>query len=369
MTSVLETKVLFPIVGIGASAGGLEAFEKFFTNMPPDTGMAFVLVQHLDPTHKSILSELIKRYTSMKVLEVEDGMSVEPNCVYVIPPNRYIGILHGKLHLLEPTELPGHRTPIDYFFRTLAEDQKENSICIVLSGTGTEGALGLRTVKGEGGMGMVQDPESAKYDGMPRNAISTGLADYILPVEEMPGQLIAYVRHSILKVTGKPAEITLKDADQLEKIFIMVRSQTGHDFSHYKQNSVLRRIKRRMAVNRIAELSGYVRYVQEQPGEADNLFKDLLIGVTNFFRDKEAFEVLREKVIPKLFENRSPDRPIRIWVPGCATGEEAYTIAILCRDFMDSLKKSFSVQVFATDLNNEAIETCKAGHLSGKHFH
>jgi two-component system CheB/CheR fusion protein len=360
--SVQETQGLFPIVGIGASAGGLDAFQKFFTNMPPDTGMAFVLVQHLDPTHKSLLSELIKRYTRMKVLEVEDGMLVEPNSVFVIPPNRYMGILHGKLHLLEPTALPGHRTPIDYFFRTLAEDQKENAICVVLSGTGTEGTLGLRTVKGEGGMGMVQDPESAKYDGMPRNAISTGLADYILPVEEMPKQLIEYVRHAIIKVPGKPAELTLKDADHLEKIFIIVRSQTGHDFSHYKQNTVLRRIERRMAVNRITELSRYVRYVQEQPGEADNLFKDLLIGVTNFFRDKEAFSVLREKVIPKLFENTSSDRPIRIWVPGCATGEEAYTIAILCRDFMESLEERFSVQVFATDLNNEAIETARLGN-------
>jgi two-component system, chemotaxis family, CheB/CheR fusion protein len=225
-----ETKVIFPIVGIGASAGGLEAFEKFFTNLPPDTGMAFVLVQHLDPTHKSILSELIKRYTSMKVVEVEDGMLVEPNSVFVIPPNRYMGILHGKLHLLEPTALPGHRAPIDYFFRTLAEDQKENAICIVLSGTGTEGTLGLRTVKGEGGMGMVQDPESAKYDGMPRNAISTGLADYVLPAEEMPEQLIAYARQAIIKVLGKPVEVTSKEADHLGKIFMIVRSQTATIF-------------------------------------------------------------------------------------------------------------------------------------------
>ena len=356
-----ETKVIFPIVGIGASAGGLEAFEKFFTNLPPDTGMAFVLVQHLDPTHKSILSELIKRYTSMKVVEVEDGMLVEPNSVFVIPPNRYMGILHGKLHLLEPTALPGHRTPIDYFFRTLAEDQKENAICIVLSGTGTEGTLGLRTVKGEGGMGMVQDPGSAKYDGMPRNAIATGLADYILPAEQMPEQLIEYARHAIIRVPGKPTEVTSREADHLGKIFMIVRSQTGHDFSDYKQNTVLRRIERRMAVNRITELSRYVRYVQDQPGEAHNLFKDLLIGVTNFFRDKEAFAALREKVIPNLFANRNTDLPIRIWVPGCATGEEPYTVAILCRDFLHGLKNGFLVQIFATDLNNEAIETARLG--------
>jgi two-component system, chemotaxis family, CheB/CheR fusion protein len=360
--SALQTQAVFPIVGIGASAGGLDAFEKFFTNMPSDTGMAFVLVQHLDPTHKSILSQLITRYTRMKVLEVEDGILVEPNSVFVIPPNRYMGILNGKLHLLEPTSLPGHRTPIDYFFRTLAEDQKENAICIVLSGTGTEGTLGLRAIKGEGGMGMVQDPESAKYDGMPRNAITTGLADYILPVEAMPEQLIAYARHAIIRVPGTPARVTPKEADHLEKIFMIVRSQKGHDFSHYKKNTVLRRIERRMAVNRITDLSRYVRYVQEQPAEADTLFKDLLIGVTNFFRDKEAFDVLRERVIPKLFENRNAARSIRIWVPGCATGEEPYTIAILCRDFMRSLKDRISVQIFATDLNDEAIETARLGN-------
>ena len=361
-SSILGAETVFPIVGIGASAGGLDAFEKFFTNMPSDAGMAFVLIQHLDPTHKSILSQLITRYTRMKVLEVHDGMLVEPNSVFVIPPNRYMGILNGKLHLLEPTALPGHRTPIDYFFRTLAEDQKENAICLVLSGTGTEGTLGLRAIKGEGGMGMVQDPESAKYDGMPRNAISTGLADYVLPVEEMPEQLIAYARHAIIRVPGKPAEVTPKEADHLEKIFMIVRSQKGHDFSRYKKNTVLRRIERRMAVNRITELSRYVRYVQEQPAEADTLFKNLLIGVTNFFRDKEAFEALREKVIPKLFENRSVDRPIRIWVPGCATGEEPYTIAILCKDFLRGLKDRFSVQIFATDLNNEAVETARLGN-------
>src|SRR5208283_2561410 len=184
----------FPIVGIGASAGGLEAFEQFFTNMPPDTGMAFVLIQHLDPTHKSILTNLIRRYTSMNVVEIQDGSKVEPNTIFVIPPNRYLGILHGKLHLMEPTAAPGHRTPIDFFFRSLAEDQKEKGICIVLSGTGTEGTLGLRAIKGEGGMAMVQTPDSAKYDGMPRSAVATELADYVVAVDKMPEQLIAYIQ-------------------------------------------------------------------------------------------------------------------------------------------------------------------------------
>jgi two-component system CheB/CheR fusion protein len=356
-----ETGFHLPIVAIGASAGGLEAFEQFFTNMPPNSGMAFVLVQHLDPTHKSILTELVRRYTAMTVLQVEDGMAVAPDTVFVIPPNRYLAILHGNLHLLEPTELPGLRTPIDYFFRSLAEDQKEKAICIVLSGTGTEGALGLRTVKGEGGMGMVQDPDSAKYDGMPRNAIATGLADYILPPAKMPEQLILYVHHALTKSPGKADVHVPTDKDLLEKIFILVRSQTGHDFSYYKQNTILRRIDRRMAINQITRLSDYVRYLQEVPREADILFKELLIGVTSFFRDKEAFEALRDKAIPKLVENRSQDDPIRIWVPGCATGEEAYTIAILCRDVIESLKQTSTVQIFATDIDNEAIEAARQG--------
>jgi len=351
----------FPIVGIGASAGGLEAFDQFFTHMPPDTGMAFVLIQHLDPKHKSILSELVRRYTRMPVREVEDGMSVEPNSVYVIPPNRNMAILHRKLHLLEQSDISGLRTPIDFFFRSLAEDLKDKAICIVLSGTGTEGAMGLRAVKGEGGMAMAQDAESAKYDGMPRSAIGTGLVDYILPPEKMADQLIRYVRHATGDVSAITTDAADKDGGLLQKIFILIRSQTGHDFSYYKQNTILRRIERRMAVNQISGLPAYVRYMQDDPREAVILFKELLIGVTNFFRDKEAFEALRNKVIPRLFENRSPDNPLRIWVPGCSTGEEAYSIAILCQDFMGTAGKNLSVQMFATDIDNAAIESARLG--------
>jgi two-component system, chemotaxis family, CheB/CheR fusion protein len=354
-----ETGADYPIVGIGASAGGLEAFEQFFTNMPSENGMAFVLVQHLDPLHKSILSDLLGRYTTMKVMEVRDEIRVEPNKVFVIPPNRYMAIMHRKLHLLEPTETHGLRTPIDFFFRSLAEDQKEKAICIVLSGTGTEGALGLRAVKGEGGMAMVQDPASSKYDGMPRHALATGLADYVLTPQEMPGQLLAYVRHAIVQ---PPATVpNVKEGDLLEKVFILVRAQTGHDFSFYKKNTILRRIDRRMAVNQISRLRDYVSYLQENPREADTLFKELLIGVTSFFRDKEAFEALEEKGITKLFEDRAPDRPLRIWVPGCSTGEEAYSIAILCQDVMERLSKSIPVQIFATDIDNDAVEFARAG--------
>ena len=353
--------VSFPIVGIGASAGGLEAFEQFFTNMPPDTGMAFVLIQHLDPTHKSILTDLIRRFTSMNVVEIEDGRMVEPNTIFVIPPNRYLGILHGKLHLMEPTAAPGHRTPIDFFFRSLAEDQKEKGICIVLSGTGTEGTLGLRAIKGEGGMAMVQSPESAKYDGMPRSAAATELADYVVSVDKMPERLIAYVQQVFGKGRVAPAKPVPKETDLLEKVFIILRSHTGHDFSNYKPNTIIRRIERRMAINRIANMSGYLRHLQEYPPEAQTLFRELLIGVTNFFRDPEAFEVLKEKVIPRILENRKGDNPVRIWVAGCATGEEAYSIAISFRECMDILKKEVRVEVFATDIDRGAIDTARTG--------
>jgi two-component system, chemotaxis family, CheB/CheR fusion protein len=357
--------VSFPIVGIGASAGGLEAFEQFFRAMPPESGMAFVLIQHLDPTHKSILSDLIGHYTSMKVAQIQDAMRVEPNRVYVIPPNRYLAILHGKLHLMEPPVSSGIRTPIDSFFRSLAEDQKEKGICIVLSGTGTEGTLGLRAIKGEGGMVMVQSPESAKYNGMPRSAVATGLADYIVPVDKMPEHLVAYIQHVFAGVPQRRPKPILKEDGLLDKIFILVRSQTGHDFSYYKRNTIIRRIERRMAVNRIANFSEYVRYLQSYPEESQALFKDLLIGVTNFFRDPDAFVALKDKVISQLLENKRRDEAVRIWVPGCATGEEAYSLAILFQDHLAGFKKDFDVQIFATDIDDRAIETARSGLYPG----
>lgn len=352
--------VRFPIVAIGASAGGLEAFEQFFMNMPSDSGMAFVLIQHLDPTHKSILAELIRRYTRMEVFQIEDGMIVKPDCVYVIPPNSYLAILNGKLHLLELTELPGLRMPIDYFFRSLAEDQKEKSICIVMSGTGTEGTLGLRTIKGEGGLGMVQDPATAKYDGMPRSAIATGLPDFVLPADRMPAQLIDYLAHA---TAGRVESVKIapRTADLLEKVFILVREHTGQDFSLYKRNTILRRIERRMAINRVRKLDDYVRFLQKGPEEAAILFKELLIGVTSFFRDPEAFQALKERGLRKILQNRSKNEAIRIWVPGCATGEEAYSVAMLAKECMEELQVRSELQVFGTDIDADAIEIARAG--------
>jgi len=352
----------FPVVGIGASAGGLAAFEAFFSGMPPgsDPGMAFVLVQHLAPDHKSILTDLIRRYTRMQVSEVEDGMTVMPNCAYIIPPNRDMAFLNGTLQLLEPAAPRGQRLPIDFFFRSLAQDQRERAIGVVLSGTGSDGTLGVRAIKGEGGMVMAQNPESTEYDGMPRSAIATGLVDYELPPAEMPAQLIAYTAHAFGK-PPLPATAPPKTESALKKIFVLLRAQTGHDFSQYKPTTSQRRIERRMAVHQTETMDDYVKFIQQTPEEVGALFRDMLIGVTNFFRDPEAFHVLEEKVIPKLFAGKGADATIRIWVPGCSTGEEAYSLAILLAERQEVLKTGFKAQVFATDIDSHAIAAARAG--------
>jgi two-component system CheB/CheR fusion protein len=332
----------FPIVGIGASAGGLAAFEAFFSGMPSDTepGMAFVLVQHLSPDHKSILSDLIQRYTRMQVFEVADGMVVQANCAYIIPPNRDMACLHGSLQLLQPAEPRGHRLPIDFLFRSLALDQKERAIGIVLSGTGSDGTAGVRAIKDEGGMVMAQSPDSAEYDGMPRSVLETGLVDFVLPPAEMAAQLIAYVTHAFGQLARAAFVEEPKSELALKKIVVLVRAQTGHDFSQYKPSTIRRRIERRMAVHQIKALDSYVRYLQETPSEVEALFRDLLIGVTNFFRDPEAFAVLEQRVIPTLFAGQPAGAVIRVWSAGCSTGEEAYSLAILLQEHMEAVKQS-----------------------------
>jgi two-component system CheB/CheR fusion protein len=361
--TVENTPGSFPIVGIGASAGGLAAFEAFFSGMPADTnpGMAFVLVQHLAPDHKSILTELISRYTHMQVFEVEDGMAVKPNCAYIIPPNRNMAFLNGTLHLTEPSAPHGHRLPIDFFFQSLAQDQRERAICIVLSGTGSDGTQGARAIKGEGGMVMTQNPDSTEYDGMPRSVIATGLVDYELLPAEMPAQLIAYVAQAFGNLPRAASVPVPKTESALKKIFILLRTQTGHDFSQYKPSTIHRRIERRMSVHQIETLDAYVKYVQQTPAEVEALFRDLLIGVTNFFRDPEVFKALDEQAIPKLFAGKPTGAAIRVWSPGCSTGEEAYSIAILLQERLDALKQNYTVQVFATDIDSQAIATARAG--------
>ncbi|MBU2493056.1 MAG: PAS domain-containing protein [Bacteroidetes bacterium] len=354
----------FYVVGIGASAGGLEAIERFFTNMPENSGMAFVIVSHLDPNHISIMPELIQKSTKMKLFQAEDGMKVEPNQVYVAPANRDLAILHGIIQLIEPIEAHGFRLPIDFFFKSLSSDMGEKAICIILSGMASDGTAGLKAIKSELGMVMVHDPKSAKFDGMPTSAIKTGLADYILPPEEMPAQLVKYAYQKVKGVLFDNAITEGKIPDSFQKIFILLRNHTGHDFSLYKQNTIYRRVERRMNVSQLDNLPNYIRLLQENPDEIENLFKELLIGVTNFFRDPESFEKLK-KVLTELVKNKPDNGQIRIWVPGCSTGEEAYSIAIILRECIEETKKYFNVQIFATDIDSNSIEKARIGTFSG----
>jgi two-component system CheB/CheR fusion protein len=341
----------------------LAAFEAFFSGMPADRdpGMAFVLVQHLAPDHKSILSELIRRYTRMQVFEVEDGMVVQPNCVYIIAPNYDMAFLQGALHLLEPVAPRGQRLPIDYFFQSLADDQRELAIGIVLSGTGSDGTAGVRAVKDAGGMVMAQNAASCEFDGMPRSAIATGLVDYQLPPAEMAAALMAYAAHAFGKLPRSDQPATPRVESALKKIFVLLRAQTGHDFSQYKPSTIYRRIERRLAVHQLETIDAYVKYLQLTPPEVEALFRDLLIGVTNFFRDPEAFQVLEDQVIPKLFTGKPNGATVRVWSAGCSTGEEAYSLAILLVERMEALKQSYTVQVFATDIDARAIATARSG--------
>ncbi len=353
----------FPIVGIGASAGGLAAFEAFFSGMPAesDPGMAFVLVQHLAPGHTSLLCEIIQRYTRMEVFEVEDGMPVRINCVYIIPPGRDMALLSGALQLLEPGKPHGQRRPIDFFFRSLAQDQHERAIGIILSGTGSDGSLGVRAIKGEGGLVVVQNTASSEFDGMPRSAIGTGLVDYELPPAEMPAQLIGYAAHAFGKLPRSEALLAHQSERAMGKLFILLRAQTGHDFSQYKPSTIGRRIERRMAVHQIDGLESYVKFLQQTPAEVEALFRDLLIGVTSFFRDPEVFKLLEDQVVPGLFEGKPAGAAVRIWSAGCSTGEEAYSLAMLLAERMEAIKQSYKVQVFATDIDSRAIATARAG--------
>ena len=324
--------------------------------------MAFVIVQHLDPTHKGIMPELLQRTTGMKVYQVRDRMRVKSNCVYVIPPNKDMSILHGVLHLFEPTAPRGLRLPIDFFLCSLADDRQERSIGVILSGMGSDGTKGLRAIKEKAGVVLVQEPASAKFDSMPRSAIDAGLADLVAPVEELPGKIIAYIRHTlIIAKTDGPLEE--KDQSSLEKVLILLRAKTGQDFSLYKKNTMYRRIERRMSIHQIDRIAAYVRYLQENSQEVELLFKELLIGVTSFFRDPAIWEQLREEAIPELLAARPAGGMIRAWSTGCSTGEEAYSLAIAFKEALERVKptKNFTLQIFATDLARDAIDKARQG--------
>jgi two-component system CheB/CheR fusion protein len=354
----------FPIVGIGASAGGLEALEQFFTNMPKDSGMAFVVIQHLDPNHVGIMPELLQRITPMKVFQASDSLKVKANCVYVIPPNKSLSLLNGALLLFEPVESRGLRLPIDIFFRSLADDQMDRSIGIVLSGMGSDGSLGLKAIKEKNGIVLVQSPDSAKFDGMPRSATEAVIADIVAPAEELPAKLISFLKYiPIVKVD--PA-LDDKYKSNLDKIIILLREQTSHDFSMYKKNTLFRRIERRKGVHQIEKINTYVRFLQENPKEVEILFKELLIGVTSFFRDTAVWDKLKEETLPALMNELPNGYVLRAWVTGCSTGEEAYSLAIIFKEAQEKFKKNknLTLQIFATDLDLDAIEKARKGVFS-----
>lgn len=359
-TSVDEK--IFPIVGIGASAGGLEALEHFLSHVPDQSNLGFVVIQHLDPTRKGILSELLQRSTQMKVTQVKDRTKVLPNHVYVIPPNKDISILKGVLYLLDPVSPRNLRMPIDYFLRSLAQDLEEKSIGVILSGMGSDGTLGLGAIKDKVGLTLAQEPATAKFDAMPRSAIESGMADIVAPVDELPALILNYLKRAprLLTVPEEPKE---KYQGELEKIVILLRTQTGHDFSLYKKNTFHRRIERRMGIHQIDQITTYIRYLQENSQELDLLFKELLIGVTNFFRDEDPWIELQKTALPSLLSNKIDGSVIRIWVPGCSTGEEAYSMAIIFKEAIAALKppKKFTLNIFATDLDNDAIDKARRG--------
>lgn len=348
-------EALFPIVGIGASAGGLEALEAFFNNMPPEPGTAFVIIQHLSPGGKSMLGEILSKDTQMKILEVREEMQAEPNHIYLNPPGKDVSIFQSVFHLEDPVSTHRLRLPIDHFFRSLAMDRRERAICIVLSGTGSDGTLGLKAIKEVGGMAMVQDADQAKYTGMPVSAITTGLMDYVLPVEKMPEELMSYVKHPYLKGVRRMEEKEKQFVSYIQKILSLVRLATGNDFSGYKPKTIRRRIERRMALHKIEAVSDYYRFLQENRDEVKLLFQELLIGVTQFFRDPAAFEALREKVVSKIVEQKKDESSVRIWIPGCSTGEEALSLAILFVETMEAMGIHLDMQIFATDLDIDAI--------------
>jgi len=347
----------FLIVGIGASAGGLEAMEEFFRHMPPASGMAFVVVSHQHAGHVSLLPSLLGKCTAMPVLEAKDGMAVKANGVYMAPGGTNLAILHGVLHFMEPDSRERVPLPIDYFFRSLAEDQKQRAVGIVLSGTGSDGTVGLRAIKAESGMTIAQDPQSAKYQSMPRSAITAGVIDVVQPPGQMAEPLRAYARSLTKPVLLLPEG----DISQtMRKIFILLRDRTGNDFSLYKENTIQRRIERRMNVHQIENLKSYLRFVLSNPHELDALFQELLIGVTSFFRDPQAFEVLEQKVLPALVEGKPEGATLRLWVAGCSTGEEAYSLAMLVREFLTQKKLRLTIQIFASDLDSRAIDQARA---------
>ena len=356
----------FPIVALGASAGGLEAFTAVLRNLPADTGMGFVLIQHLDPRHESLLVELLSRTTRMPVEQAAEDTRVRPNHVYIIPPNMDMIIQSGTLRLVSRTSIRGVHMPIDHFLRSLAQDCTSRAIAVVLSGASTDGALGVEAVKGEGGITIAQN-DSAKYPSMPRAAVATGFVDLVLPPDKIAQELARIAAHPYVRAAGEPSIPEPAEPEgptqphPLSRIFSVLRSTTGVDFTLYKHTTIRRRIARRMAIHKIERVEQYVEFLEHNPQEMKALYQEILIKVTSFFRDPELFQALKEEILPDIFSRLSADSPIRIWVPGCATGEEAYSVGMVLLEYAAENKIISPIQLFATDVNDEAVERARAG--------
>jgi len=345
------------VVGIGASAGGLEALQDFFKNMPIKTGLAFVVIQHLSPDYRSLMDELLARETSIPIQIAADGMPVLPDNIYLIPPRKNISIFHDKLYLEDQEPKKRLNLPVDIFFRSLAVEKTKNAIGIILSGTGSDGTLGTRAIKEAGGMIMVQDEKTAKFDGMPRSSISTGLVDYVLDADKMPEELVSFIKHPLVKQKKTLDGELLENLDTLTKIILILRDHGGIDFSFYKENTIIRRLERRVSINRYQTLEEYLEFLKESDKEKDTLQRELLIGVTRFFRDTEAFDALKKKVFPGLLKKKT----IRVWSAACSTGEEAYSLAIMINEFLEAHNVSADIKIFATDIDRYAIEYAGRG--------
>ena len=348
----------FPVVGLGASAGGLEALKSFFTALPKSTGMAFVVVVHMSPKQPSMMPELLQKVSPIPVSTAADNQPIEPNHVYVIPPDKELSIFKGTFQLFDMLQKERSHS-IDLFFRSLAQDLANRAVAIILSGTGSDGTVGAKEIKRCNGLVLAQTEESAGYDGMPRSAIMCdGLVDMVLRPEDMPQRLVQYCSRL---ATGSVFKTKEGQKEWLQKIFALLRKHVGHDFSVYKANTILRRINRRMGLHNIDTHETYVRFLREAPEEIEALFRELLIGVTNFFRDPDSFEILKRKILPELFESLKEDTTFRVWIPGCSTGEEVYSLAMVFREVLDRNPKRINLQLFGTDIDDNAIEKARAG--------
>ena len=353
----------FPIVGIGASAGGLDAFLQFFNGLPASTGMGYVAIQHMDPSKESLLPDILARSVRIPIVEAKDRMRVLPDRIHVIPPNTNMGIANGLLSLIPRPDRREPHLPVDFFFRSLAQDRAEKAIGVVLSGNGSDGSQGVRAIKAEGGITFAQDEKSAKYTGMPSSAAATGCIDFILPPEGIAAEMARIAIHPYIAKKAEAAghERVPEAEGEVGRIFMLVRDAAGVDFSQYKTSTTMRRIQRRMALHKIDDLKSYVPYIRDHPEELDALFQDFLINVTSFFRDPGTFEALQAKVFPLLLENRPPSEPVRIWVPACSTGEEAYSVAVSLLETMEEMRLSVPCQIFATDIHEASLEVARSG--------